>query len=65
MVEQHRLLFGIFISVLLTSSAAEAQTYPDLQRFRGAWVRFIDEDTVVRSLTDFPEAQVRLRRCKI
>jgi hypothetical protein len=24
--------------VLLTSSAAEAQTDPDLQRFRGAWV---------------------------
>ena len=28
-------------------------------------VRFIDDDTVVRSLTEFPEDQVRLRRCKI
>jgi hypothetical protein len=28
-------------------------------------VRFIDQDTVIRTLTDFPEEQVRLRRCKM
>jgi hypothetical protein len=137
MVTRDRLWLGIVLPVLLTSAVADAQTYPDLQRFRGAWVpegakcetvffrqgssinfhrpgasvregilihgrnriedarnrchikkvkpdgdaqsllvtclvsnlsfsvRFIDEDTVVRSLTDFPEEQVRLRRCKI
>jgi predicted membrane GTPase involved in stress response len=28
-------------------------------------VQFIDDDTVVRSVTEFPEEKVRLRRCKI
>lgn len=141
MMAHHYICFGIVLPVLLTSTAANAQTYPDLQRFRGAWVpegakcetvffrqgtsinfhrpgatvregilihgknriedarnrchikkvkqngeeqsllvtclsglvvsnlafsvRFLDDDTVVRSLTDFPEEQVRLRRCKI
>jgi hypothetical protein len=28
-------------------------------------IRFADDDTVVRTLTDFPEEELRLRRCRI
>ena len=28
-------------------------------------LRFVDDDTIIRTLSDFPEEEVRLRRCKI
>jgi hypothetical protein len=38
MVTRDRLWLGIVLPMLLTSAAADAQLYPDLERFRGAWV---------------------------